>query len=455
MNSRQNSIARRNSTETAIVSLPQVIDQTAKLLNALTEALGLPRDVLASDDHIMRVWNDLPDLIGRIPRDARDEGLAKMCVAIANGLFDSAINYIWNAAIIELREKVRRFGVNIIPQITDDESFDENKLLDLRDSDLLRLCLNLNLISVNAYFMLDQCRDIRNNFSSAHPPKGQLDEYELLSFLNRVSKYALSAETNPQGVDVQQLIVALDNGPFSAEQRRIWCQRIEGTYEAQRATVFGMLHGMYCDPDKPEHTRVNALGLCNDLHAEHFTPSVKSLLINRHHDYLAKGDSSRNSKSREFFESLGLLSLLSESEFHSMVSNACKSLLGVHVGWDNFRNEPPFAERLLHLRSNRQIPETAKAEFVETVVTCSIGNQYGVSHAANVFYLQMVRSFSAQEIQLMLDLPNQTSLVKRRICDYDKCRANFIELVRNLDQGSILPPFKARYEYWLLDGIPF
>ena len=53
-----------------------------------------------------------------------------MCVAVATGLFDSAINYAWNAAVIELRGKVRQFGLTVIPQVTG-RPFNEAALVDL------------------------------------------------------------------------------------------------------------------------------------------------------------------------------------------------------------------------------------------------------------------------------------------------------------------------------------
>ena len=87
-----------------------------------------------------------------------------MCVAVATGLFDSAVNYIWNSAVTELREKVKRFGIAVIPKIID-RDFDETKLFDLKDAELLDLCLKLNLISEEGYFMLNQCRDIRNGLA--------------------------------------------------------------------------------------------------------------------------------------------------------------------------------------------------------------------------------------------------------------------------------------------------
>ena len=97
-----------------------------------------------------------------------------MCVAVSTGLFDSAINYIWNATILHLRDRVREFGLPVVGQIQQ-QDFEEAHLLDLQDSELLDLCLKLNLITEDGFFFLDQCRDMRNNFSAAHPSIGKIN----------------------------------------------------------------------------------------------------------------------------------------------------------------------------------------------------------------------------------------------------------------------------------------
>ena len=122
------------------------------MLDQLTAGLGVSRQIVASNDQIEEAWSRLPRLISRIPPHLRDEKVVRACIAVATGLFDAAINYMWNAAIIELREKVRRFGLQVVPQILDDSSFDEDSLLDLRDAALLDLCLKLNLITDQDFF---------------------------------------------------------------------------------------------------------------------------------------------------------------------------------------------------------------------------------------------------------------------------------------------------------------
>ena len=100
------------------VTLPaKVLSRSSPSLALITEALGVPRDILASDEEIQEVWRGLPRRLNQIPPELRSASLARMCVAVASGLFDAAINYVWNASITELRDKVRHFGVHIVPEI--------------------------------------------------------------------------------------------------------------------------------------------------------------------------------------------------------------------------------------------------------------------------------------------------------------------------------------------------
>ncbi len=206
-----------------------------------------------------------------------------MCVAVASGLFDAAINYVWNAAVLELREKVRRFGIAVVPQVLDDKSFDEASLLDLKDADLLDLCLRLNLIGNDDFFFLDQCRATRNSFSAAHPADGNVDEDEFLAFLSRCQKHALSSAHNPKGVDTKAMLDALKASRFKGDQLDEWVSRVAGTYDAQRELIFVMLHGIYCDPASGEEARLNALSICEAFSNE-FSPKTCSALVDRHQE---------------------------------------------------------------------------------------------------------------------------------------------------------------------------
>ena len=76
-----------NLTTTQEVTLPAVGGFTAPMLQALTDALGINRNVLATDAQIQNAWQNLPQLLNSIPPEKRDEGIMRMCVAVASWTF--------------------------------------------------------------------------------------------------------------------------------------------------------------------------------------------------------------------------------------------------------------------------------------------------------------------------------------------------------------------------------
>lgn len=425
--------------------LPALPTTVLPSITALTTALGIPRTVLASEEEIQYAWRDLPRELREIPVELRGELVARMCVAVSTGLFDGAMNYAWNAAILQLRTKVRNFGLPIVAQILQSD-FEEKQLLELQDSRLLELCLKLNLVNEDGFFFLDQCRDVRNNFSAAHPTLGNVNDREFTTFLNRCVRYALADASSPKGVDIGAFISAIKGPRFNANQSGIWVQRLGETHDAQRQMLVGMVHGIYCDPNTSEPSRLNSLDICDALKST-FSSALRSDLVNKHSEYAAKGDEPRHTASLQFFEKLGLLTLLNESEQHAVFYRAAERLWNVHNGMNNFYNEPPFAERLLELSRQGAVPETVQEQFVQIVLCCYVGNGYGVSWAAVPSYEQIIKSFSPREIATMIRVAAAPeSSLGRRVHNVSSCRQRLKSALALIDPASVPSGVKADYE---------
>lgn len=428
--------------------LPALPTMVLPAIAELVVSLGIPRNVLASEEEIQYAWGDLPRELREIPSNLRGELVARMCVAVSTGLFDGAMNYAWNASILQLRTKVRNFGLPIVAQILQSD-FEEKHLLELQDSRLLELCLKLNLVNEDGFFFLDQCCDVRNNFSAAHPTLGTVNDREFTTFLNRCVRYALADASSPRGVDIGSFISAIKGTRFNTDQCRIWVQRLNETHDTQRQMLVGMVHGIYCDPNTSEPSRLNALDLCQGL-LNAFTASIRSDLINKHSEYIAKGIQDKHIASLQFFEKLGIINLLNESEQHVVFSRAVERLWNVHNGMNNFYNEPAFAERLLELSQAGAVPETIQEQFVQTVCCCRVGNGYGVSNAAMPRYDQIIRSFSPREIDLMIKSASSTNnSLGKRISLGGLYLTRFRQVLGLIDPASIPNGAQAGYNRFL------
>ena len=427
------------------ILLPALPDTVLPAITQLTESLGIPRNVLASAEEIEYAWRDLPRELREIPSDLRGELIARMCVAVSTGLFDGAMNYAWNAAVLQLRQKIRNFSLPVVAQIQQND-FEEKHLLELQDSRLLDLCLKLNIVNEDGFFFLNQCREVRNNFSAAHPTMGTVNDREFTTFLNRCVRYALADSSSPKGVDISAFISAIKGPRFNDQQCSIWIQRLTETHDAQRQMLVTMVHGVYCDSATAEPARLNSLDICDGL-KDILTASIKSELINNHSEYIAKGLEDKHIASLQFFEKLGFLALLNEAEQHVVFSRAIDRLWNVHNGMNDFYNEPPFAERLLELSQQGAIPETIQQQFVQVVGCCRSGNGYGVANAAIPFYDKIIEGFSPREIATLIRSVTDTSnSLGHRVANISSCRRNFKEALSLIDSASVPNTVKTDYE---------
>lgn len=201
-----------------------------------------------------------------------------------------------------------------------------------------------------------------------------------------------------QGVNVSDFISSIKGRKLDEDELDIWQQRLTETFPAQRQLLVPTLMGIYCDPESSETARINALKICVSIQI-YIDEKTKSSMIDQYNKYFAKGQTDKCIAAKSLFEKLKMLDLLSTSDQHSIVKNACKNLLHAHLEYNNFYNEPPFAQRLLELTSSFKTPESVQQEYVYTVLMCYVGNQYGVSNAAIEYYEEMIQNFSPKEIE--------------------------------------------------------
>lgn len=217
---------------------PTIFQQSEDSLSKLTMALNLPREILPASKDIDHVINELPELLGNMREDIRDEKIVKLCLASGVGLFDAAVNYIWDQTVIELRKKIIRFGLDVVSEILE-KKYEEKDVNELQDSTLLDVCLTLQIINDEGYYYLSQCRDMRNNCSAAHPSIGKIDKYELVNYINRCIKFALSEDLiEVVGISIKDLLPVLSEKTFTSDQLSFWKQRIEDSNSIQKIALF-------------------------------------------------------------------------------------------------------------------------------------------------------------------------------------------------------------------------
>ena len=379
------------------------------VVNEVVASLGMPRDILPPDEDISIALTLLPRELNLVPERLRNKFIAKAVVASSVGLFDGAIIYVWNCVITELRSRVSSFGMEMIAQISG-SSKPDNFLDKIQDVDLIDLCYQLNIIDEQGHFYLQQCREIRNHASIAHPSNIDIDDRELINFISRCCKYGLSEIRISTGIDIKSLnaILSIEDNSESLDH---FVSILNTTFRSQQTLIYQILYSNYIDPSKTSTVRANALRIAKSAsNVLSDNPEIIVELLEKQQSNLLSGSKDKRINSTNFIEAIGQLNSLSDVEKISAFRKAINHLRTAHYGMNNFYNEPPFAERLQELSEKiTPIPEPIIEKYVEVNLECYVGNSYGVSWAAIGFCEKMLKNLTPKGIECMLGKLNSTS----------------------------------------------
>lgn len=136
--------------------------------------------------------------------------MSKFIGASAVGLFDAALNYVWNEVILTLRKKAVIYGIDLFYDSAvggkNRSAFQDELDLDgLKDSVLLDTCLKLELISEVAYRKLDHILTMRNEVAASHPNVESVGGFELLGWLQTCVKDVLQDCPSQSAIRIRSL----------------------------------------------------------------------------------------------------------------------------------------------------------------------------------------------------------------------------------------------------------
>ena len=116
--------------------------------------LGLPsQNILASIQEKQQIASNIPSVIMQIPESTRQNAnyLSKFVSSVAIGRFDSALNDLWNEVVLNLRNKVCLYGIEIFFDAAVGENVrslysSEDDLVLIKDVTLIDISLKLEII---------------------------------------------------------------------------------------------------------------------------------------------------------------------------------------------------------------------------------------------------------------------------------------------------------------------
>ena len=376
-------IVRRDTTELAAET---------KVFASYLEYYGLPTDnVIASTEERRVVGTNLPSFLETLaPEEKLDARyLSKFVGATAIGLFDAALNYIWNEVVLNLRKKASVYGADLffdaaVGGRNRDIYKAEEDLPGLKDSVLLDTCLKLELLSDVVYRKLDHILTMRNEVAASHPNVESIGGFELLGWLQTCVKDVLQDRPSESAIKIKALVENLKSRAdvIDDHTRARFTEELANLSIAHVHNLLIALFGMYVAPDTEQILRKNISLIAKavwDCAADRVKYHIGVML-----------DGYRtNLKQQKLDKGVKFLTIVDGRRYESLSSriialdNLAERLLAAHHGWDNFYNEPPIMREVMQFcQEAGDIPPEILPKTLKVVLKCRLGR--GLSYCEGV-----------------------------------------------------------------------
>lgn len=433
----------------------------------LLQFMGLPTEnILSPIEERRKVIYSFESTIEILPPEERIKAayLSKFTVAISVGLFDGALNFLWDETIQALRRLIVNFNLQYFLNVAQTENnkyknfTSAEDLEGISDHDLLEICRRIGLVSDINYKRLENVNYLRNHASAAHPNDNAISGIEMLGLLENCLKYAITAKPDHSVIKIKQLFenIRTKEIPF-ADFPAIGVDLVKQPQVRIDDFVLSIF-GLYVD------TRTNAEVKKN---IDRITPFIWSAISeetkyqigSKFGVYTKNGDVDRKNSVQKFLETVNGLNYKDEGSLSAELLEKLQNLKTVHFQADNFYNEQPHAKSIETSIPNTGVPNSIRKFFVKVICLCYIGNgrgyYEGVDRGAAPYYNKFIEAFTVPEVRDFLHLFSDPEFVTdfnytksdkrlRALAAYFKTRTSDIYITRVLDLIIAFPNYSLQ-----------
>ena len=415
----------------------QILDVT-QFDNAIVQYLnylGLPsNNLFAPISERSKVFKNVEDVFTSIDAQNLPKSLylSKFIAAVAGGLFDAALNYLWDETINQLRNRVVNYDLMYFYDVAVSNVDKRKKLNDaddlkkVEDSELILGCKEIGLISDIGYRHLDYIKYMRNWASAAHPNQTEITGLNLLSWLETCIKEVICLPLTNVTIQINKLLANIKNNTIdSLEASNISSFFVELT-DDKADTLANGFFGIYTRKDTSQQTRDNVSMLIKNLWSRISEQSKQSFGI-KYAQFVANNETEQASFAKQFLEICGALSYIPDGVKANEIKDILDGLRHTHNSMNNFYGEPTIAKQLSMYIGNIQIPKQCYFEYVNTLVNVYLTNGYGVSWSAEPIYIDLIQKFD-QEMSLIAILSFTQDEISSKL-QFPLCKDKFITML--------------------------
>ena len=410
--------------------------------------MGLPNDdILVPYNRRRPVFNNMPTVLESLTDRQKLDAvyISKFAAACAVGLFDAALNYLWNETIWNLRAKVARFDLAyFFDSVVSDPNRrsklrNEAALEKLEDWELIRGCRATGIITETGFRHLDYIRDMRNHASAAHPNQIEITGLQIIGWLETCIVEVLAKKPAGPVIAVRRLLNSLRTEQLSEAEVPPIAQGLESLPEELAGSLLRAVIGMYTDTNVGSQIKNNIKLVANSIWKV-APPEARGEVGLKQATLAANGQKARADLAREFIEVVGGFEFLTDETRAAEMSMIIDDLMTAHHGFNNFYSEPVPARLLFRLARPGHVPKIVLKKYVKAVTMCRIGNGYGVSWSAMKYYNRMLKRFAEVHVLEFIDLVYDPEVASR--LQLSSCADRYQALADTLNQRVVKPRLK-------------
>jgi len=376
-----------------------VESQVQKITEFLT-VLGLPSDnIIATNQERAIINQTLPGYISQLPNELKQDAryLSKFVVGAGFGLFDYALNSIWNEVTLALRNKAITYGLEIFFDASVGGKMrelynSEEDLAGLKDNTLLNTCKKLELITETTYKKLAHILDMRNDIGISHPTNYTINAFELMGWFQTCIQDVLQDMPSESAIQVKAFIENLKNLDVIIEDEKI--EKIKAQISTLSSLhcsrILRTIFGFYVSEESSQILRKNIskmIPIIWNVSIDEVKYKI-GIIVEGYNNNL---HTIKYKNGCEFFEIANGNKYRTESERIINLENLSNELREAHFGYDNYYHEVPVIKKIMtYFEDSTDIPNQIASNLIHSVMLCRIGRGYsfkrGVSPSGKQYY---------------------------------------------------------------------
>lgn len=432
------------------------LSEINKPLELFVAANKLPTEnVLASNDEKAKLFKNFSDSISSLPDSVKEKSdyLTKFIIAGAVGLFDGALNFLWDEIVRSLRNKAINYDIVYFYSIAEQVNSQYKKLSTIEeiecisDYDLLVILKRIGILDEFAFKTLENISYLRNHASAAHPNVNELTGIKLASLLEDGIKYSILLETNNSSIQVKQLFNNIISVEIPSSDFEMIANELCKIEKDRLDDFFISIFGVYCDLKSKDFVIRNILEISKGIWI-YVSEDCRHKAGSKFGYYRVNGAVEQKERVNKLLEYVDGLKYKDEDSIVADLIDKLSVLNSAHHAINNFYNEYPYARDIKTSLGDKNIPSPIRKIFVKTICVCYAGNgngyREGIDESAVVLYNEMIEKFGNDEIKDFILLFQdddftvdfyKSKVIRRvkKLCEILKNKTANIDLISGLD----------------------